>query len=256
MNDLTVKDEKGLRVITINRPKAMNALNAPLIRAIGEACQATKDDATIHGIIITGAGDKAFAAGADIKGFPELSQEDAIQLSREGHEIFTDIENFPKPVIAAINGYALGGGLELAMSCHMRIATENAMFGMPEVKLGLIPGYGGTQRLAHLIGKAKAMEFILTANMMDAREAYRLGLVNEVVGSEALVAKAEELLQTIAKRGPLAISHAIKNINLSVTDQGFESEISSFAKLMVSDQAREGVAAFIEKRKPDFKKLS
>lgn len=242
--------------ITIDREKSLNALNNDLIQSIGGILSESENNASIHGVIITGSGLKAFAAGADIKGFPSLDANSGSALSKAGHDVFNYIENYPKPVVAAINGYALGGGLELAMACHIRIASDNAVFGMPEVKLGLIPGYGGTQRLAQLIGKGKAMEYILTGNMMDAATAEKLGLVNKVVSQENLTEECSILISTIAKRGPKAIATAIKVINAQYDhlQNGYQVEIDEFGKLMASDECKEGVDAFLNKREPNFRK--
>jgi enoyl-CoA hydratase len=255
MKYIKTEVENNIAIITLNRPKALNALNNELILEIGEALEEFRLEEGVHGVIITGDGDKAFAAGADIKGFPSLDTKGGKVLSASGHKVFDKIENFPKPIIAAINGYALGGGLELAMACHMRIAAENAQFGMPETKLGLIPGYGGTQRLVHLIGKAKAMEYILTADMFDAATAAHLGLVNHVALSGLLIEKSMEILRKISMRGPKAVSKAIETINAALDPaiDGFELETKNFAYLMASEEAKEGVAAFLEKRKANFR---
>jgi enoyl-CoA hydratase len=210
----------------------------------------------IGGIIITGAGAKAFVAGADISEFATFSVEQGSELSRAGHaQVFDLIANGPKPVIAAINGFALGGGLELAMACHIRVASDNAKLGLPEVTLGLIPGYGGTQRLTQLVGRGKALEMIMTADMITAAHAYQLGLVNHVVTPDELIAKAEEILSKILQRAPLAIASAIKAVNASLQhDQnGFDVEITEFGKCFGTEDLTEGVAAFLGKRKPDFK---
>ncbi|GLR16214.1 enoyl-CoA hydratase/isomerase family protein [Portibacter lacus] len=256
MKFIKVEVSSNIATITLNRPDALNALNNDLIVEIGASISELDKDDEVHGIIITGSGEKAFAAGADIKGFPELDEVSGKALSQSGHHVFNQIENLSKPVIAAVNGYALGGGLELAMACHLRIASENAVFGMPETKLGLIPGYGGTQRLVHLIGKAKAMEYILTAEMMDAPTAANLGLVNSVAPSGLLIEASRDMLYKIAKRGPLAVSKAIESINASVNPEidGFELEMKFFGELLASSECKEGVAAFIEKRKPVFRK--
>lgn len=245
----------SILVITIDREEALNAINDAMIRGVGDSLDRYREENNVHGVIITGAGEKAFAAGADIKSFPNFSEDDGELLSRSGHAVFNKIEQYSKPVIAAVNGYALGGGLELAMACHLRIATENAQFGMPETKLGLIPGYGGTQRLVHLIGKAKAMEYILTGDMIDASTAVHFGLVNHVVASGLLIEKSMEILKRISKRGPQAVSKAIETINaaLNPSIDGFDLEVKNFAYLMATKEAKEGVAAFLEKRKASFR---
>ncbi|MCL4106752.1 UNVERIFIED_CONTAM: hypothetical protein GTU68_048196 [Idotea baltica] len=255
MKYITVEISKNLAIITLNRPDALNALNKDLILEIGETITKLESDNDIYGIIITGSGKKAFAAGADIKGFPSLDEAEGKALSESGHGIFNHIENYKKPIVAAINGYALGGGLELAMACHIRIAAENAVFGLPETKLGLIPGYGGTQRLVHLIGKAKAMEYILTAEMIDASTAAKLGLVNHVAPAGLLLEKCKSILYKISKQSPLAISKAIQCVNAAVDPSidGFDLEKKFFGELMHSDECKEGVSAFIEKRQANFR---
>ncbi|MCJ0741963.1 enoyl-CoA hydratase/isomerase family protein [Pedobacter montanisoli] len=242
--------------LTINRPQKLNALNRSVLEEIATAIQASTENADVKAILITGAGEKAFVAGADISEFQNYNVEEGRQLAKIGQEsVFNAIENCTKPVLAAINGFALGGGLELAMACHIRIASNNAKLGLPEVTLGLIPGYGGTQRLAQLIGKGKAMEMIFTADMLTADEAEKTGLVNHVTEPGQLIAKAEEILAKIILRAPLALSSAIKAINASGQSQinGFEVEINEFANCFNTNDFKEGVNAFLEKRKPAFK---
>lgn len=242
-----------IAVITINRPKSLNALNAKTISELSNAFGKFNDDRQIRVIILTGSGEKSFVAGADIKEFSDFGTAEAEQLARNGQNILFDkIENLNKPVIAAVNGFALGGGLELALSCHIRYASENAKLGLPEVTLGLIPGYGGTQRLPKLIGKGLANELIFSAKMLPAARAKEIGLVNEVFSSEDLLAKTKELAETIARNSPMAISKAIAAVNLSDTDKGFAAEIKSFGELFEMQDKKEGVAAFLEKRKPEF----
>lgn len=242
-----------IAVITINRPKSLNALNAKTISELSNAFGKFNDDRQIRVIILTGSGEKSFVAGADIKEFSDFGTAEAEQLARNGQNILFDkIENLNKPVIAAVNGFALGGGLELALSCHIRYASENAKLGLPEVTLGLIPGYGGTQRLPKLIGKGLANELIFSAKMLPAARAKEIGLVNEVFSSEDLLAKTKELAETIARNSPMAISKAIAAVNLSDTDKGFDAEIKSFGELFEMQDKKEGVAAFLEKRKPEF----
>ena len=209
----------------------------------------------LKGVILAGAGDKAFVAGADIKEFLALDAGQGEVMAQRGHDIFFLIERFPKPVIAAVNGFALGGGCELAMACHLRIATENARFGQPEVNLGLIPGYGGTQRLIQYLGKSKAVELLMTADMIDAEEAYRLGLVNYVVPPGQEITKATELIRKIAAKGPVAIAKVIESVNayFQYNEDGFAREVKAFGDTTGTEDFREGAAAFIEKRKPDFK---
>lgn len=242
-----------IAVITINRPKSLNALNAKTISELSNAFGKFDDDRQIRVIILTGSGEKSFVAGADIKEFSDFGTAEAEQLARNGQNILFDkIENLNKPVIAAVNGFALGGGLELALSCHIRYASENAKLGLPEVTLGLIPGYGGTQRLPKLIGKGLANELIFSAKMLPAARAKEIGLVNEVFSSEDLLAKTKELAETIARNSPMAISKAIAAVNLSDTDKGFDAEIKSFGELFEMQDKKEGVGAFLEKRKPEF----
>jgi enoyl-CoA hydratase len=254
-NILTKKDNDILE-IRINRPDKLNALNNQTLEEIGQAVQGAYDDAEVKGIIITGAGDKAFAAGADIREFRELSALNARKFSENGQEIFDVIENCHKPVIAVVNGYALGGGCELAMACHIRIATENARFGQPEVSLGLIPAFGGTQRLTQLVGKGIALEMMLSGETITASRAHNVGLVNYVLpDSAAAFEKAEELLAKIFKNAPIAVGMVINcaNIVFSGQENGYQTEANGFASCAKSADFQEGVAAFLEKRLPDFK---
>ncbi|MDB5117769.1 MAG: enoyl-CoA hydratase [Mucilaginibacter sp.] len=254
--NLLIDHKERIVYVTINRESKLNALNKLTLAELHTALTDAFADATIGGVIITGAGPKAFVAGADIAEFEGLGIDGGRELSTEGHtKVFNLIENGNKPVIAAINGFALGGGLELAMACHIRIASANAKMGLPEVTLGLIPGYGGTQRLTRLIGRGKALEMIMTADMIDATEAHQLGLVNHVTTPEDLLAKAEEILQKILTRAPLAIAAAITAVNAAGHNDinGFETEIEEFAKCFDTNDFKEGVSAFLQKRKPDFK---
>jgi len=253
---LNVDTKDRIQYITINRETKLNALNKDTLAELHSAFTAAFNNPEVGGIILTGAGLKAFVAGADIAEFTGLGSEGGKQLSKKGHsEVFDLIENGNKPVIAAINGFALGGGLELAMACHIRIAAETAKLGLPEVTLGLIPGYGGTQRLTALVGKGKALEMIMTADMISAADAYQFGLVNHVVPADALLAKAEEILQKILTRAPLAIASAIKAVNASSQKDvnGFDVEITEFGKCFGTADFEEGVNAFLNKRKPEFK---
>lgn len=255
-NNLELSLEGGILTIYINRPGKMNALNMETIEEIRTAIQRVYDDSEILGVILSGAGDKAFVAGADIKEIAELNEVNARKFAENGQEVFSLIENCHKPVIAAVNGFALGGGCELALACHIRLATHNAKFGQPEVSLGLIPGFGGTQRLTQLIGKGKALELLMTGDMISAEEARSLGLVNYVVHSlDELKAKGEELIQKITSRAPLAIGMVIDCVNAVFNPQenGFQTEANNFASCCKSEDFREGTAAFIEKRKPEFK---
>lgn len=252
-DNLILKKEDKTAVITINRPESLNALNAKTIKEISDALDELVSDQEIRVIILTGSGEKSFVAGADIKEFSDFNQEKAEELARNGQQIlFNKIENLSKPVIAAVNGFALGGGLELAMSCHIRYASENAKLGLPEVTLGLIPGYGGTQRLPKLVGKGMANEMIFSAKMIPAQKAKEIGLVNEVYPLEDLLAKTGELAKTIAHNSPMAVSRAIHATNMSDTDKGFETEIKYFGELFELEDKKEGVSAFLEKRKPNF----
>lgn len=242
--------------ITINRPEKLNALNKATLSELHLVLKDAIGNADVGGLIITGAGAKAFVAGADISEFSSFSKAEGESLAREGHsKVFNLIENSSKPVIAAINGFALGGGLELALACHIRIASANAKMGLPETTLGLIPGYGGTQRLAHLVGKGRALEIILTANMISADEAYRIGLINSIATAEGLMEDAEKMMLTILKRSPNALGAAIRAVNDSNSNSvdGFETEISEFSACFGTADFKEGVAAFLSKREPAFK---
>ncbi|MDH6251349.1 enoyl-CoA hydratase [Chryseobacterium sp. H1D6B] len=251
--NILLKKEDKLALITINRPESLNALNAKTIQEISTALDELNSDSSCRVIILTGSGEKSFVAGADIKEFSDFGQEKAEELARNGQNtLFNKIENLSKPVIAAVNGFALGGGLELAMACHIRYASENARLGLPEVTLGLIPGYGGTQRLPKLVGKGLANEMIFSAKMIPAQRAKEIGLVNEVYPIEDLLTKTKELANTIANNSPMAISKAIHAVNLSDTEKGFDTEIKYFGELFELEDKKEGVSAFIEKRKPNF----
>lgn len=255
MENILVDVQVNAAIITINRPKQLNALNKSTIEEINHALSTLSKNREVRGIIITGAGDKAFVAGADIKEFAHFSKEEGKELARSGQEkLFDFIEHYPKPIIAAVNGFALGGGLELAMACHMRIASENARMGLPEVSLGVIPGYGGTQRLPQLIGKGKAIELITTAKMIDAKEALQYKLVNYVVSLDELLPKASEIIKSISHNSPTAITAAIKSINVGFDhrENGFEKEINEFGNCFGSEDFVEGTTAFMEKRKPNF----
>ncbi|WP_333627279.1 enoyl-CoA hydratase-related protein [Sphingobacterium siyangense] len=247
--------KNSIGYVIINREQQLNALNQETLDELQDIFKHFNSDDHVRGIILTGAGHKAFAAGADIKEFMDLSVIQARWLSERGHIIFTDlIEASPKPVIAAINGYALGGGLEMALACHIRIASENAKMGLPEVSLGLIPGYGGTQRLPKLIGKGQAMQMILTGDMIDAQRAYELGLVNEVIAQDKLIARAEEILQKIFTRSRVAVTNAIAAINAAEDRQqnGNKVEMDAFGHLFGTEDFKEGVSAFLGKRTPNF----
>ncbi len=253
--NILVENKDGILLLTINREKAYNALNKGTFSEIKDVFENYyKQIDGLKGVVITGAGEKAFVAGADIKEFLDLTPEKSALLSKTGQDIFFLIENFHRPVIAAINGFALGGGCELAMACHMRIAGEKAKFGQPEVNLGIIPGYGATQRLTQLVGKAKSMELHMTGDMIGAEEAHRLGLVNYTVAKGEEVNKAIELIEKIATKAPIAIANVIQCINAHYNKEieGFANETSQFANCAKSKDFFEGAAAFIEKRKPNF----
>ena len=254
-NNILMDKNDNIAIVTINRPKQLNALNKETISNLSQSLSALQDDRNIKCVIITGSGEKAFVAGADIKEFAHFGIEQGKELARSGQgNLFDLIENFPKPVIAAINGFALGGGLELAMACHFRIASENARMGLPEVSLGVIPGYGGTQRLPQLIGKGKAMELITTAKMMNADEALQYRLVNYVVSLNELIDKAMKLAAAISNNSPQAINSAIKAVNagFETNVDGYEKEIEEFGNCFGSDEFKEGTSAFMEKRKANF----
>lgn len=250
------KKEEGILILTISRVEAMNALNKEVLNSLKELFEKARKDEEVKGIILTGEGEKAFVAGADIKEFSNYTPLEALKMSQFGQELFSKIENFPKPVLAAVNGFALGGGCELAMSCHIRIASKNAKFGQPEVTLGIIPGYGGTQRLPRLIGLGRALELILTGKMIDAEEALRIGLVNKVVEQTELINETKKLLIQIIEKAPLAIELALKTVisgkEMELED-GLKLEASNFACLFSTEDMKEGVSAFIEKRKAVFK---
>ena len=247
--------ENGIFTITINRPDKLNTLNRTVLDELDQAMQTVYEANKIRAAIITGQGNKAFVAGADIAEFIEVNDKEGVSLAGRGHQIFFKIENCPKPVVAAVNGFALGGGCELAMACHFRLASDNAKFGQPEVNLGLIPGYGGTQRLTMLVGKGKAMELMMTGNMIDAAEAKELGLVNHVTPAETLLEKTKEILNVILSKSPTAVSKVIKAVNAfyDFNKDGFEEEIKLFGEVFSSDDKKVGTTAFIEKRKPAFK---
>lgn len=254
--NLLLEIKNRILYITINRESKLNALNKATLGELHFAVTDSFNDPSIGGIILTGAGPKAFVAGADISEFAEFDTGEGRNLAREGQtKVFDVIQNSDKPVIAAINGFALGGGLELALACHMRVTADNAKMGLPEVSLGLIPGYGGTQRLTQLVGRGKALEMILTGDMIDAEQAMTIGLVNYVVTPEELILKAEEIMNKILTRSPLAVGAAIRAVNAGFTfgENGFEAEINEFSNCFGTADFEEGVAAFKEKRKPKFK---
>lgn len=254
---LQLEQEDNILTLTINREKALNALNHQTLDEIDYFFgQDAVNYPQLKGIILTGAGEKAFVAGADIKEFVGLDATTGEVLSKKGQDVLFRIEQFHRPVVAVVNGFALGGGCELAMACHLRIATEHAKFGQPEVNLGIIPGYGGTQRLIQYIGKTKAIELMLTGDMIDAENAFKLGLVNYVLPTKAdAISKAMNLIQKIAQKGPIAITKVIESVNayFQSNTNGFELEIQKFGITTSTTDFQEGAAAFIEKRKPQFK---
>lgn len=253
--NILVRNENQIAYITINRPDKLNALNKKTISELNQALNTAEHDANVRVIIITGSGEKAFVAGADISEFAAFSVEDGKKLSQQGHDLlFNYVANQNTPVIAAVNGFALGGGLELAMSCHIRVASDNAKMGLPEVSLGVIPGYGGTQRLAQLVGKGRAFEMIFTAGMINAADALQFGLVNHVTTQSELMLKCEEIAGKIMKNSPAAIASAIRAVNAGYEDgvNGFSKEVEEFGICFGTADFKEGTSAFLEKRKPAF----
>ncbi len=254
-NNILSETTNGITTITINRPKKLNALNRETIQELHDAFDNANTDAETKVIIVTGSGEKAFVAGADISEFAHFNVEEGGKLAAKGQELLFDfVENLSTPVIAAVNGFALGGGLELAMACHFRVASDNAKMGLPEVSLGVIPGYGGTQRLPQLVGKGRAMELIMTAGMIDANTALGYGLVNHVVTQEELLPLCEKIASKIMRNSSVAISQAINAINANYKDgiNGFEVEIEAFGNCFGTEDFTEGTTAFLEKRKADF----
>jgi len=251
---LLVTIEEEICNITVNRPDKMNALNREVFNDLDAVMDEVYHNSAIRSAIITGAGSKAFVAGADISEFLELNGEQAIALAKRGQVVFDKIENAPKPVVAAVNGFALGGGCELALACHFIYASENAKFGQPEVNLGLIPGYGGTQRLAQVAGRSRTMELLMTGKMISAKEAMQCGIVNEVTTPEELIPKVKETLKLIHTKAPFAVTKVIECVNMfDHTQDGYDFEIKQFAECFQTEDMREGAAAFLEKRKPSFK---
>ena len=254
--NIILEHEKGIATIYVNRPEKLNALNKATIQELHETLKLVEENPDVHVIIITGSGEKAFVAGADIAEFAHFSTEEGAQLAAKGQQILFDfIENMKTPVIAAINGFALGGGLELAMACHFRIASENAKMGLPETSLGVIPGYGGTQRLPQIIGKGRAMEMIMTAGMIDAETAKMYGLVNHVVPQSDLYSAYMTIATRIMKNSPVAIGKAIEAVNANFISgiNGFDVEIKNFGDCFATEDFKEGTTAFLEKRKAEFK---
>jgi len=255
-NNILTENKGQIQIITINRPSQLNALNKETIEELNKALTSANNDNGTGVIILTGSGEKSFVAGADIKEFSDFSIKQGAELAKKGQEIlFSHIENLSTPVIAAINGFALGGGLELAMASHIRIASSNAKMGLPEVSLGVIPGYGGTQRLAQLVGRGKANEMVFTAGMINAEDALKWGLVNHVVEPLELLAKAEEIAGKILNNSASAIASAIRSVNANYNDgiHGYDVEVEEFGKCFGTADFTEGTTAFLEKRKPNFR---
>ena len=255
MKNFQIQYSNKVLTVTISRPKALNALNAEVLEELNDIIQELYQNNDTRGLILTGDGDKAFVAGADIKELALLNQEEALALAKSGQALFRKIEQCPKPIIAAINGFALGGGCELAMACHIRIATSNAKFAQPEINLGIIPGYGGTQRLAQLVGRGKALELILTGDQISAEEAKALGLVNHIVsGRDELMSTANTIMNKIISKSPIAIANIIKSVNagFGYENAGYIAEAENFAACTITQDFQEGTKSFIEKRQPIF----
>jgi enoyl-CoA hydratase len=249
------RHDGGLVVVTINRPQSLNALNATVIDELDACFEALEKETELRGVVLTGSGEKAFVAGADITQFTELNQNSGKAFAERGQAVFNRIENFPRPVIAAVNGFALGGGCELALACHLRMAAETARFGQPEVNLGILPGYGGSQRLPRIVGKGIAVEMILTGEMISAARAYEIGLVNKVTPPDELLGAAVAKLKVIASKGPIAVTLSLKALryadDLSLTD-GLLREAELFGEACATEDLKEGATAFLEKRAPHF----
>ncbi len=253
--NLLVTDKDGLRTIAVNRPKVLNALNSETIGELGRAFAAAQGDASVRAVILTGAGEKSFIAGADINELAKQTPIGGVETSRVGQKLSILVEHLGKPVCAAINGYAFGGGLELALACHMRTAAETAKMGLPEVGLGIIPGYGGTQRLPRLVGKGVALELILSGGRIDAKEAHRIGLVNRVYPADSLLSGTEELLREIMAKSPIAVKLALESVNSGLEmplSEGLNLEANLFGLLPTTQDMKEGMTAFLEKRPPKF----
>ncbi|MDZ7780908.1 MAG: enoyl-CoA hydratase-related protein [Gemmatimonadota bacterium] len=255
-NYVTIERDGELAIVTVDRQKKMNALNADVVSEIGEAFAGLRDDDEVRGVVLTGAGEKAFVAGADIGELAKMDSVTGVRISRDGQDVFRSIERFPKPVLAAVGGFALGGGCELALACHLRIASDNAKFGLPEVGLGIIPGYGGTIRLARLAGLGRAVELTLTGDMFDAEQAREIGVVSAVVPRAELLDEAKSFLRRITKNGPVAVRMALESMYRAVdtaTAEALDYESSLFGLLASTEDMKEGMSAFLDKRKPEFK---
>lgn len=256
MQNLLYDVQGSIAFVTINRPDKLNALNRQTLLEIESAVAAAMNDATVHAVILTGSGDKAFAAGADVAEFANYSPTEARELSQTGHRIMDSLAQAPKPVLAAINGFALGGGLELAMACHLRIASPTARMGQPEVNLGLIPGYGGTQRLVQWVGLARALDMLMSGDPIDAVTAHQWGLVGRVSASpETLRDEAIAYLQRILQRGPIAVAHCLRLAAMAAqgNPEGFHQEVETFGSLFQQPESSEGISAFLQKRKASFR---
>jgi enoyl-CoA hydratase len=255
LENVSYEKKDAIAYITVNRPKVLNALNAKTVGELRTAFEDARDDDSVRGVILTGAGGKAFVAGADITEVARVTAVEGADMTSNGQALTNLIENLGKPVIAAVNGFALGGGCELAMAATIRLATETAAFGQPEVKLGVIPGYGGTQRLPRLVGRGRALQLILSGGMIDAQEAHRIGLVNEIVAADGLIARAEAILKQIFGNAPLAVKFALEAVNKGLETsqaEGLVMESSLFALCASTDDKKEGTSAFLEKRAPKF----
>jgi len=255
LRHIRVEWDGEIAVVTVDRREKLNALNSDVVSELGATFEELRDDGAVRGVIVSGAGDKAFVAGADIAELARMTPVSGVKVSRDGQKVFRAIERFPKPVVAAVGGYALGGGCELALACHLRVASSNARFGLPEVGLGIVPGYGGTVRLARLVGLGRAIEITLTGDMIDAEEARRIGLVSSVVERSDLLAHAKSMLRRITKNGPLAVRMALEAIYHGIeatTEDALDHESSIFGLLASTRDMKEGMEAFLEKRRPDF----
>src|SRR6202163_2963775 len=255
LENVLYEKRNGIGYVTVNRPKVLNALNTPTWKDLRTAFEDARDDTAVRGVILTGAGNKAFIAGADISELAHVAAFEAEQASRFGQEVLDLIENLGKPVVAAVNGFALGGGCETAMACTIRIAVDTAKFGQPEVTLGLFPGGGGTQRLPRLVGKGRALQLILSGEMIDAREAYRIGLVNEIVPAAELIGRAEAILKKIGANAPIAVRFSLEAVNKGLETgqaQGLLLEAAYFGLCAATEDKKEGTSAFLEKRRPQF----
>jgi enoyl-CoA hydratase len=256
LRHIRVEWDGEIAVVVIDRQEKLNALNADVVAELGQVFEGLRDDDKVRGVLLTGAGEKAFVAGADIGELAKMDSISGVRVSRDGQEVFLQIERFPKPVLAVVGGYALGGGCELALACHMRIASDNARFGLPEVGLGIIPGYGGTIRLARLVGLGRAIEFTLTGEMVDAQRAADIGLVSAVYPRAEVIERGKEMLRKVTKNGPVAVRMALESVYRAVdtsTREALDYESSLFGLLASTEDMREGMSAFLEKRKADFK---